>query len=188
MSARHRLSKLLLRHGLVYCGGKAWTGAHGRWLGVARQTVFDRSGLRWAFDTAYDTVLATTARRDRLDTAIAEMAADSEFTPVVVRLGCLRGVSTLTAFGLAAEIGDWSRVDRPHDRRLPGAGAQRLLRDDPIPRGNHQDRQLDAAARQRATRTGSGSRSRRVRCGRRVVRDVARPGATAPGQLSAGGG
>jgi hypothetical protein len=25
-------------HGLVYCGGKAWAGAHERWLGVARQT------------------------------------------------------------------------------------------------------------------------------------------------------
>ena len=30
-------------------------------------------------------------------------------TPLVRRLGCLRGVSTLTAFGLALEIGDWSR-------------------------------------------------------------------------------
>src|SRR3954451_15563802 len=79
MSARHRLSKLLLRQGLVYCGGRAWTGAHERWLGTQRQTVFDRPGLRCAFDTAYDTVLATTARRDRLDTAIAEMAAASEF-------------------------------------------------------------------------------------------------------------
>ena len=38
------------------------------------------------------------------------MAADSEFTPVVTRLGCLRGVSTLTAFGLAVEIGDWHRL------------------------------------------------------------------------------
>jgi hypothetical protein len=36
------------------------------------------------------------------------MAADSAFTPVV-RLGCLRGVATLTAFGLAVEIGDWHR-------------------------------------------------------------------------------
>jgi transposase len=26
MRARHRLSKLLLRHGIVYCGGRAWTG------------------------------------------------------------------------------------------------------------------------------------------------------------------
>ena len=37
------------------------------------------------------------------------MAADSEFTPVVRRLGCLRGISTLTAFALAVEIGDWHR-------------------------------------------------------------------------------
>ena len=28
-----------------------------------------------------------------------------------VRLGCLRGASTLTAFGLAVEIGDWNRLD-----------------------------------------------------------------------------
>ena len=51
----------------------------------------------------------TKARRDRLDAAIEEMAADSEFTPVAQRLGCLRGVSTLTGFGLAVEIGDWHR-------------------------------------------------------------------------------
>ena len=28
----------------------------------------------------------------------------------MTRLGCLRGVSTLTAFGLAVEIGDWHRL------------------------------------------------------------------------------
>ena len=38
-----------------------------------------------------------------------EMALNSEFTPVVHRLCCLRGVSTLTGFGLAVEIGDWHR-------------------------------------------------------------------------------
>jgi transposase len=38
------------------------------------------------------------------------MAAASEFTPVVVRLGCLRGVATFTAFALAVEIGDWHRL------------------------------------------------------------------------------
>ena len=42
--------------------------------------------------------------------AIIAMAAASEFTPVVRRLGCLRGVATLTAFGLAVEIGDWNRL------------------------------------------------------------------------------
>ena len=41
MRARHRLSKLLLRQGIVYSGGKAWTGAHDRWL---RQQRFDSAG------------------------------------------------------------------------------------------------------------------------------------------------
>ena len=54
-------------------------------------------------------MVATTARRDRLDAEIAEMAADSEFTPIIRRLGCLRGISTLTGFALAVEIGDWTR-------------------------------------------------------------------------------
>jgi len=63
-----------------------------------------------AYDTAYETMLAAVARRGRLDTAIAAMAADSQFTPVVDRLGCLGAVSTLTAFGLAVEIGDWQRL------------------------------------------------------------------------------
>ena len=54
-------------------------------------------------------MLATKARRDRLDVAIEEMAADSEFTPVVRRLGCLRRIGTLTGFALAVEVGDWHR-------------------------------------------------------------------------------
>jgi transposase len=36
-------------------------------------------------------------------------AADSEYTPVH-RLECLRGIATLTAFGLAVEVGDWDRL------------------------------------------------------------------------------
>jgi hypothetical protein len=49
------------------------------------------------------------ARRDRLDAAIEQVAGDSEFTPLVRRVACLRGISTLTAFALAVEIGDWTR-------------------------------------------------------------------------------
>jgi hypothetical protein len=62
-----------------------------------------------AFDSGYETVLAVNARRSRLDVVIEELAADSEFTPVVRRLGCLRGIATLTGFALAIEIGDWHR-------------------------------------------------------------------------------
>lgn len=108
MSARHRLGKLLLRRGLTYPGKTPWTIAHHAWL---RQQSFRQPGLQVAFDASYDAVVAVKDRRDRLDDAIADLAADSEFTGVVRRLGCLRGVSTLTGFGLAVEIGDWTRLD-----------------------------------------------------------------------------
>jgi transposase len=105
MRARHRLSKLLLRRGLVW-ENSAWTGAHEAWL---RSQRFDRVGVQLAFDEAFDAVLTVHARRDRLDAAIVEMAATSAFAPVVDRVCCLRGVGTLTGFGLAVEIGDWQR-------------------------------------------------------------------------------
>jgi transposase len=47
MRARHRLSKLLLRHGIVYADGKAWTGAHDRWLLTQR---FELSATQAAFE------------------------------------------------------------------------------------------------------------------------------------------
>jgi transposase len=106
MRARHRVSKLLLRQGIVYCGGQAWTGAHDSWL---RRQRFAVTATQLTFESDYEALLATRARRDRLDAAITAMAAASEFTPVVRRLTCLRGVSTLTAFALAVEIGDWHR-------------------------------------------------------------------------------
>ncbi len=106
MRARHRLSKLLLRQGIVYSGGQAWTLAHDTWL---RRQRFDAPALQLTFESDYEAVLTVKARRDRLDEAIAAMAADSEFTPIVRRLSCLRGISSLTALGLAVEIGDWHR-------------------------------------------------------------------------------
>ena len=106
MRARHRLSKLLLRQGIVYSAGRAWTGAHDGWL---RQQRFESRALQLTFESDYEAVLTVQARRDRLDQAISAMATDSEFTPLVRRLGCLRGVGTLTGFALAVEVGDWHR-------------------------------------------------------------------------------
>ena len=106
MRARRRLSKLLLRTGIVYTGGRPWTGVHDSWLQSQR---FDQPSRQLAFDAAYETMLLTVQRRDRLDQAITAVAEDSEYTDVVHRLGCLRGISTLTGFGLAVEIGDWRR-------------------------------------------------------------------------------
>jgi transposase len=107
MIARHRLSKLMLRQGNVWSGAQAWTGAHGAWL---CQQGFAELGRQLAFESAYETVVMSLALRDGHDAAIAAMAADSGFAPLVVRLAHLRRISTLTALGLAVEIGDWHRL------------------------------------------------------------------------------
>jgi transposase len=106
MRARHRVSKLLLRRGIIYCGGGTWTGAHHAWLAAQR---FESAPVQGAYDSAYEAVVMAEDRRARLDRAIAALARDPEWFPVVARLGCLRGIDTLTALGLVVEIGDWTR-------------------------------------------------------------------------------
>ena len=106
MRVRHRLSKLLLRQGRVYSGGKAWTGVHEAWL---RRQRFDDAHTTAAFDHHFDAVLSTTAARDRLDEQIVTVAASPRWTDSVDRLGCLRGISALTGLALSVEIGDWTR-------------------------------------------------------------------------------
>jgi transposase len=106
MRARHRLSKLLLRHGLLW-PRSAWTREHDRWLAGLR---FE-GVLAVCFDESYGGVLDAKARRDRLDRAIGELAAAGSYADVVARLCCLRGVSTLTALALTVELGDWRRFD-----------------------------------------------------------------------------
>jgi transposase len=107
MRARHRLSRLLLRQGLLW-EGSAWTQAHERWLASQR---FEMRGLSLAYGEAVAAVESVRARRDALDAAICEEAAKQPWAATVGRLACLRGVSTLTAFALACEIGDWRRFD-----------------------------------------------------------------------------
>ena len=54
-------------------------------------------------------MLQAKTRRDSLDRAISELAAEPPFVDIVGRLSCLRGVSTVTALGLTVELGDWQR-------------------------------------------------------------------------------
>jgi transposase len=105
MRARHRLSKLLLRHGLV-CEGSARTVAHDAWL---RRQWFASRPLALAFDEGYGAVLQAKGRRDGLDQAIADLGAEPHFVDVVGRLVCLRGFSTVTALALTVELGDSER-------------------------------------------------------------------------------
>jgi transposase len=109
MRARQRLSKLLLRHGIIYEDtASTWTQRHRAWVraqrleGGAQATLLDYIG---AIDTLE-------LRRDQLEAAITEQVPASPLADTVARLRCLRGIDTLSAVGLAAEIGDFGRFDR----------------------------------------------------------------------------
>lgn len=106
MSARHRLSKLLLRHGHVYDDGGTWTQKHDAWI---RQHRDGTTAYQYAFDAAYEAVTQVRVRRDRLDAEIERMAVESEYAAIVARLGCLRGMGALTSLALAVEVADWDR-------------------------------------------------------------------------------
>jgi transposase len=111
MRARHRLSKLLLRHDVRYEDTtSAWTQRHRAWLTSVEL------GERGAQATLSDYIGAIDAlllRRDTLEATIAELIPDSPLADTVGRLRCLRGLDTLSAVGLAAEIGDFTRFERP---------------------------------------------------------------------------
>ena len=110
MRCRHRLSKLLLRRGIRFDEGEAWTERHRRWLDqvvlewpAAQATLLDAKG---AID-----VLAH--RRESLEREIIAILPSSPWRVQVGRLRCLRGIDTLSAVGLCAEVGDFERFARP---------------------------------------------------------------------------
>ena len=127
MRAQHRLSKLLLRHGIVYYGGDAWTGRHDQWLRSEALPQLTSRPTRLTFDADRETVRASKARRDRLDVAIEEMAAGSELTPVVRRLGCLRWGERPDRVRTCGPDRRLAPVHRHHHRLLRRAHPNELL-------------------------------------------------------------
>lgn len=111
MRARHRLSKFLLRREVVYPGpGGAWTGRHRDWL-VGLRFADAASGV--AFADMLHAIDGLLARRGRLEAALAELVPTSPWAGQVGRLRCLRGIDTLSAVGLCAEVGDFERFAHP---------------------------------------------------------------------------
>jgi transposase len=109
MRARHRVSKLLLRHGRVYPKDRGtWTVAHRDWLAKQR---FDEPALALAYLDALASVDGLMARRVTLEQHLSQIATSPELWPTVARLRAFRGVDTLTALGLVTEIGDFHRFE-----------------------------------------------------------------------------
>jgi transposase len=107
MRARHRLSKMLLRREIRWAGpGSAWTHKHMRWL---RSLRFDDLGSQATFVDYLSGVEMLVARRAALIAALEQVIPDSRHALTIAALRCFRGIDTLSAAGLCAEIGDWQR-------------------------------------------------------------------------------
>lgn len=112
---RHRLTKMLLRKGVVYTAGRAWTQGHRRWLG---QVQLEHEAERIAFDDARLAVAQIEERVRNLDAALEVVAQQEPYRQAVGWLCCLRGVKTLTAMTLLSELHGFRRFTKA--RQLMG--------------------------------------------------------------------
>lgn len=102
---RHRLGKLLLRRGLHYAG-RHWTRAHRAW--IARVT-WSYAAERVVVDDYVLAIDHTEARLRELDAQLQEIATREPYREPVGWLRCFRGIDTLTAIGIVAELHDFRR-------------------------------------------------------------------------------
>ncbi len=111
MRARHRLSKLLLRHDVRFEDTTSrWGRPHREWLAKVE---LGEHGAQLTLSDYVGAIDALDVRRATLEATIAELVPGSPWATDIARLRCLRGIDTLTAVGLCAEIGDWRRFERP---------------------------------------------------------------------------
>jgi transposase len=108
--ARHRTSKLLLRHGRVYArDAGTWTKRHWRWL---RSQRFDQPATELAYLDYLAAIEGLLQRKAALDERLSRLACEQPWAATVARLGCFRGIGTLSALVLTLEVGDFARFRR----------------------------------------------------------------------------
>lgn len=105
MRARHRIGKFVLRHDRRM-PGKGWTLTRRHWLG---QQEFEHGAQQAAFDDYLLACDLVDRRIETMEQQIDQWAQHDDFREMVGALRCFRGIDTLTAIGLVAEIGDFSR-------------------------------------------------------------------------------
>jgi transposase len=113
LRARHRLGKFLLRRGLKAAAGiKQWTVKHVAWVKTLH---FEHPAQEAAFLDYVHELEHACERIARLERAIEQAieAAPPDMRALIHGLQALRGVSSLTAATLVAEVGPPSRFPRP---------------------------------------------------------------------------
>jgi transposase len=106
---RHRVSKLLLRQGWTWTGGKKmWGQGHRLWL---RSLRFEHKEDQWVLDDYFLALEHLEERLRALDARIEQTSLDPRYVSAVAALRCFRGIDTLTAMCLVAELHDFMRFE-----------------------------------------------------------------------------
>jgi transposase len=101
---KQQINSFCLRHGFQYSGTK-WTLVHLKWLkqltlsGIYRETLDE-------YMASYD---EQTAKLERFDRRIEEIASQEKYREKVAKLGCFLGIKTHIALSLIVETGDFER-------------------------------------------------------------------------------
>ena len=104
--ARHQLEKFLLRNERVFRSGRHWTMRHAAWL---RQQKFTDPCKQCVMDDYFQAVEDATVRVKRLSKEIERFVEGAVVEPLIRSFRAFRGISTLSAVVIAAEIGDLKR-------------------------------------------------------------------------------
>jgi len=111
LRAQHRLSKFCLRRHLIYGQTKHhWGTRHMAWIRALR---FDDSSSQATFESSLLAVDQLSERLRQLDLKVAEAASEDPYREPVAWLRCFRGIDTLTAACLVAELHDFRRFPSP---------------------------------------------------------------------------
>ena len=106
---RHRLGKLLLRRGLHY-SGRNWTRAHRQWMD---SLIWTHAAERVVVEDYLLAIDQVETRLSELDVRLTAIAQTDPYREPVAWLRCFRGIDTLTAILIWAELHDFRRFQAP---------------------------------------------------------------------------
>ena len=104
---KQQINAFCLRQGKYYEGTK-WTIAHLKWLKKLELAAMNQETLE-EYLASYD---EQTAKIERFDGRIEEIAEQTEYAEKVKKLGCFLGIKTYTALSLIVETGDYKRFQK----------------------------------------------------------------------------
>ena len=108
--ARRHLQGFLLRHGRKHGRGTAWRMTYRRWLSTL---AFEHPAQQVAFQDYVDAVMDAERRLQRVEEQISGLLPEWNLRPVVDALQVMRGIASINAVVLVAEVGDFTRFSNP---------------------------------------------------------------------------